>query len=50
MRERQARRSLMLPALLTASIALVAGISVGGSYALWNGGAPISETEVLPEP
>ncbi len=46
MRERQARRSLMLPALLTASIALVAGISVGGSYALWNGGAPISETEV----
>ena len=46
MRQRQARRSLVPPALLTASIALVAGISVGGSYALWNGGAPISETEV----
>ncbi len=46
MRERQARRSPLYPALLTASLALVAGLSVGGSYALWNGDAPISETEV----
>ncbi len=50
MRRPQARRSALHPALLTASIALVAGVGVGvdvgGSYALWNGAAPISGTEV----
>jgi hypothetical protein len=46
MGEARARRSLLFPALLVAPIALVAGLGVGGSYALWNGGAPISETEV----
>ncbi|WP_426625505.1 hypothetical protein ACPPVW_05435 [Leifsonia sp. McL0607] len=46
MRERQARRSPLYPALLTGSLVLVAGLNVGGSYALWNGSAPISETEV----
>jgi len=46
MGERQARRVPLYTALLTASVMLVAGVSVGGSYALWNGASPISETEV----
>lgn len=46
MGERRARRSLLLPALLAAPIALFAGLGIGGSYALWNSAAPISETEV----
>ena len=46
MRRRHGRRRLLRPALLTASIALVAGIGVGGSYALWNGAASSSGTEV----
>lgn len=46
MRAHKAARSPLPLAVLIASLALVAGLSVGGSYALWNGDAPISGTQI----
>lgn len=46
MRERRQSRSSLHIALLAASLVLVAGLGVGGSYALWNDSSPISETDV----